>query len=120
MAKESCFLREEGYDEKTTILALHHCKSYDTMETSYACTFPKTFKMMNVFLVLPIGTASVERSFCHLKMILKRLCSHLSDCSVAQLMRISIEGPEIDAVEFEEILEISKEHNHRIYFDCVD
>ena len=29
-------------------------------------------------------------------------------------MRISIEGPEIDAVEFEEILAIFKEHNHRI------
>ena len=34
--------------------------------------------------------------------------------SVAQLMRISIEGPEIDTVEFEVIMEIFKEHNHRI------
>ena len=40
--------------------------------------------------------------------------SHLSDYSVAQLMRISMEGPEIDAVEFEEMLEFFKEHNHRI------
>ena len=70
--------------------------------------------MMNIFLALPIGTASVEQSFSHLKMIKTRLCSHLSDCSVAQLMRISIEGPVIDAVEFEEILEICNEHNHRI------
>ena len=46
-----------------------------TMETSYACIFPETFKMMNVFLVLPIGTASVERSFSHLKMINARLHS---------------------------------------------
>ena len=56
----------------------------------------------------------MERSFSFLKMIKTRLCSHLSDCSVAQLMRILIEGPEIDAVKFEEILEIFKEHNHRI------
>ena len=70
--------------------------------------------MMNIFLTLPIGTASVEQSFSHLKMIKTRLCSRLSDCSVAQLMRISIEGPEIDALEFEEIQEICKEHNHRI------
>ena len=69
---------------------------------------------MNIFLALPIGTALVEQSFSHLKMIKTRLCSHLSDCSIAQLMRISIEGPEIDAVEFEEILEILKEQNHRI------
>ena len=40
--------------------------------------------------------------------------SRLSDCSVVQLMRISIEGPEIDAVLFEEILEVFKEHHHRI------
>ena len=81
------------------------------METSYA--FPASFKMMNILLVLPIGTAlvSVEQSFSYLKMIKTRLRSCLSDNSVAQLMRISIEGPEIDAVEFEEILEICKEHN---------
>ena len=41
-----------------------------------------------------------------------RVHSRLSDCSLAQIMRI--EGPEIDAVEFEERLEICKEHNHSI------
>ena len=56
----------------------------------------------------------MERSISHLKMIKTRLRSRLSHCSVAQPMRISIEGPEIDAVELEEILEICKEHNHRI------
>ena len=86
----------------------------DTMEMTYACTRLETFKMMSIFLVLSIGTALVERSFSHLKMIKTRLCSRLSDCSVAQLMKISIEGPEIDVEEFEEILEIFKEHNHRI------
>ena len=85
-----------------------------TMETSYTCIFPETFKMMNFFLAFPICTASVERSFSHLIMIKTRLCSHLSECSVAQLMRISIEGPELDAAEFEEMLEIFNGHNHRI------
>ena len=76
--------------------------------------------MMSIFLVLPIGTASVERSFSHLKMIETLLRSRLSDCSVAQLMTISIiEGPEIDAVEFEEILEICKNIIIEYYFDCV-
>ena len=83
------------------------------METSYACISPETFKMMNIFLVLPIGITSVERSFSHLKMIKTRLRSRLSDCSVAQLMRILIEGSEIEAVEFEEILVFFKQHNHR-------
>ena len=62
--------------------------------------------MVDIFLALPIGTASVEQSFSHLKMIKTWLRSRLSECSVAQLTRISIEGPEIDVVEFEEILEI--------------
>ena len=70
--------------------------------------------MMNIFRELPIGTVSVEQSLSHLKMIKTWLRSRLSDSSVAQLMRTSIEGSEVDAVEFEEILEISKEHNHRI------
>ena len=94
-------------------------QNIDTMETSHACIFPETFKMMNIFLALPIGIASVESWFSHLRMIKTWLRSNLSDCSVAQLMRVSIEGPEIDAVVFEEILEIFKEHNYRKLFDCV-
>ena len=49
-----------------------------------------------------------------LKMVKTRLRSCLSNCSVQQLMRISIEGLEIDAVEFEETLEIFERYNHRI------
>ena len=48
----------------------------------------------------------MEQSFSHLKMIKPRLCSRQSDCSVAQLMRISIEGAVIDAVEFKKIMAI--------------
>ena len=91
----------------------------DTMETSYACIVPETFKTMNIFLALPKCTASVEQSFSHLKMIKTRLRSRRSDCSVAQLTRISIEGAEIDAVVFEEILEIVKNISIEYYFDCV-
>ena len=68
--------------------------------------------MMNIFFVFQFAH-SVEQSFSHLKMIQTRLYSHLLDCSVAQLVRISIEGP--NAVKFEEILEIFfKEHNYRL------
>ena len=82
-------------------------------QISYADIFPDTFKMMNTLLVLTIGTVSVERLFSHLKMMKTMLCSSLSDwCSTAY--DDMIEGPEIDAVEFEEILDILNEHNHRI------
>ena len=39
-------------------------------------------------------------------------CIFLEACSIEQLMKN--EGPEIDAVEFEEGLEICKEYNHKI------
>ena len=73
---------------------------------------------MCIFLALPIGTTSVDCSLSHLKMIKTRLCS-LLDCSVAQLMRISIEGSEIDAVEIEEYLGFVKIKIIEYYFDCV-
>ena len=82
---------------------------------------PENIKM-NIFLALPIDTGLVERSFSHLKVIKTRLHSHLSDCSVAYLMKILIEGPEIDAVEFEEYWRFFW-HNHRILLGqslCVD
>ena len=50
---------------------------------------------------------------------LKRLRSRLSDCGVAQLMRTPIEGPEIDAVEFEENWRFLKNIIIEYYFDCV-
>ena len=92
--------------------ALHLCNIKDTMETSYASIFPETFKMMNIFLVLPISTASVELSFSDLKMIKTRLHSRLSDCSVAQLMRVSIEGLKLMQWNLRKYWR--KEHNHRI------
>ena len=60
--KRAGFPREKGYDgeKHTSPPSLQDIK--DTMETSYACIFPETFKMMNIFLVLPIGSASVEPS----------------------------------------------------------
>ena len=53
--------------KKTSPPSLQDIK--DDMETSYACIFSETFKIMNIFLVLPIGTVSVERTFSHLKFI---------------------------------------------------
>ena len=61
----------------------------------------------------------MEHSFSHLKMIQTRLHSRLSDCSVEQLKIISIQGPEINAVEFEEIWRFLKNIIIEYYFDCV-
>ena len=66
------------------------------------------FKLLNIILVLPVGTASVERFFSHIKQIKTRL---LND---ANLMRIAIEGPELSSVNFDEVLEVFQEKNRQI------
>ncbi len=67
-----------------------------------------------VLLALPVGTATVERSFSHMKMIKTRLRNRLSDENLTHLMRIAIEGLNLSEVNFNEILDIFKEKNRRI------
>ena len=64
--------------------------------------------MVNILLSLPIGTASVERSFSQMKVMKTRPRNRLSDATLVQLMRIAIEGPDQTAVSFDEILDVSK------------
>ena len=75
--------------------------------SSYSNIFSETFELMNILLTLPIGTASVERSFSQVKMIKTRLRNCLTDVTLAQLMRTAIERSE-------EILEVFKQNNRRI------
>ena len=72
------------------------------------------FKLMNIILALPVGTATVERSFSQMKMIKTRLRNRLNDSNLTRLMRIGIEGPELNSVNFAEILDIFKQKNRRI------
>ena len=44
----------------------------------------------------------------------KYLRSRISDINLARLMQITIKGPELTSVDFNEILEVFKEKNHRI------
>ncbi len=61
------------------------------------------FSLMNILLAIPVSTATVERSFSQMKLVKNRLRSRLSDVSLAQLMRVAIEGPELTKINFEEI-----------------
>ena len=65
-------------------------------------------------VTLPVGTATVERSFSHMKMVKSRLRNRLSDENLDKLLRIAIEGPELESVDFEEVLDIFKQTNRRI------
>ena len=63
-------------------------------------------KLLNILLTLPVGTATVERSFSDMKMIKTRLRNRLSDDNLQHLMRVAIEGPELKDVDFNAILEV--------------
>ena len=56
--------------------------------------FPQLSDLAKVCLSIPVGTASVERSFSQMKMIKTRLRNRLGEQNLAHLMRIAIEMPE--------------------------
>ena len=80
----------------------------------YRGIFPETWKLLNITMALPVGTATVERSFSQMKLIKTRLRSCLSDSTLEHLMKISIEGPPLTDVDLNAILDIFKQKNRRI------
>ena len=80
----------------------------------YADIFPEIVKLLNILLILPVRTASVQCSFSQMNLVKTRLRSRINDCNLARLMRIATEGPELVHVDFNEILDIFKAQNHRI------
>ena len=65
---------------------------------AYKGIFPQTFTLLNIILAMPVGTATVERSFSQMKMIKTRLRNRLSDCNLSRLMKIAVEGPELSDI----------------------
>ena len=57
-------------------------------------TFQQVFQG-NVMLTLPVGTATVERSFSQMKMIKTRLHNRLNDTNLKTLMRIAMSRNEV-------------------------
>ena len=86
------------------------------MESNYSVIFPEIFKILNNPLVIPVATTSVERSFSQMKMIKTRLRNRLADTTLARLMRIATEGPELGDANFDKILEVFGEQNRRLKF----
>ena len=67
----------------------------EVLQTStYSQMFPNICILLSIFLVLPVSTATVERSFSAIKTVKTQLRNRLSDDSSANLMLIAIEGPE--------------------------
>ena len=94
--------------KKITKPTLQEVKVHVEASGAYSSFFPEIFKLLNILLVLPVGTATVERSFSHMKQIKTRLCNRLNDANLSHLMRIAIEGPELSSINFDEVLEVFK------------
>ena len=67
-----------------------------------------------MLLALPVGTATVERSFSEMNLVKTRLRNRLSDSNLSRLMRIAIGGPKLSSVDFNGILDVYMEQNRRI------
>ena len=56
--------------------------------------FPHLNTLANVCMTIPVGTASVERSFSQMKMIKNHLRNRLGEKSLSYLMKIAIKAPQ--------------------------
>ena len=68
--------------------------------------FPNLSILANVCLTIPVGTASVEGSFSHMKMVKSRLRNRLGEANLS-LMKITLESPEaLSDEELEQIVTV--------------
>ena len=95
-------------EKKTTKPTLQEVKVHMEASGAYSRIFPEIFKLLNILLVLPVGTATVERSFSHMKQIKTRLRNRLNDANLSHLMRIAIEGPDYPPSTLMKSLKCSK------------
>ena len=60
-----------------------------------SAAFPNLSKLATILEVLPVTTATIERSFSSMKLVKTRLRSRMGEDTLQHTMRICIEGPDI-------------------------
>ncbi|XP_057788934.1 uncharacterized protein LOC131005850 [Salvia miltiorrhiza] len=75
------------------------------VETGKSSVFPLVYRMIELALVLPIATASVERAFSAMKTIKTHLCNQLGDEWMNDSLVVYIENDVLSTVENEHILQ---------------
>ena len=76
--------------------------------------FPNLASLARLAVVLPVTTATVERSFSDIKLIKTRLRSRLGEETLNHTMRISIEGPDkLNSEDIDNIIQYWKEKKTR-------
>ena len=84
----------------------HQLKEIITNKT-LATLLPNLHKVATICLAIPVGTASVERTFSQMKLVKNWLQNRMSEQTLSYLMRIAIESPEALSNEnIEEIVDI--------------
>ena len=56
--------------------------------------YPNLNTLANICMTIPVGTASVERSFSHMKMIKNGLRNKFGEKNLSYLMKIAIKSPQ--------------------------
>ena len=79
--------------------------------------FPNLLKIASIGLMLPISTASVERSFSQVRLIKTRLLNSLTEGRLTHIMRIAIESPDQLKDEIEVVLDILNMKPRKNLFD---
>ena len=76
---------------------------------------PGLSTLAKICMTIPVGTASVERSFSQIKMIKTRLRNRLGEDNLSNLMKIAIESPESLAdKDLEQIIDVWNEKPRRL------
>ena len=108
------FRKRNGYlivlCSKDSHMVDHYVGVFDLLEQCRKIqgqwNFPQTFTLRNILRAIPVGNATVERSFRQMKMAKTMLRNLLSDCNLAWPLNITAEGQEPSSVPFQEILDV--------------
>ena len=99
---------KRNYNTKTQLKELTSHEMLVTM-------FPNLSALANICMSLPVSTASVERSFSQMKMIITRLRNRIGESSLNHLMLIAIESHnELNDNELDCIVNVWNEKPRRI------
>ena len=84
---------------------------------SQCLMFPNVVKLLQIYQIIPLTTATVERSFSTLKLVKTNLRNRLKDSMLDWCMRIAIEGPStLSDEDITAIIQIWKEKGIGDYF----
>ena len=86
-----------------------------TNDTS-AALFPNLAQFARICRVIPIHTADVERTFSQLKLIKTRTRNRMNEKTLDSLLRIALEGPDVDKFPVAEAVEVWASQKNRQIF----